>query len=164
MTIDPRAMVKRHAAWLVLGAVAVLAIVLALCGAVAHAQGLEHVPPHAVDGISALVGGGGVTGLGLLLLSLVALGNRLGLSLPRIVIGGKEPAPTRPADDEATAPARAPIHPDVVAQLQELRAERDLDRQRLDALESCTMRIELGVKEVRDQAQQIMFRLMRRGP
>jgi len=104
MSIDPRAMVKRHASELVLVAVAVAFLGVALCGSVAHAQGLDPATPHAVDWLSAAVGGGGITGLGAVLLALAWAGNKLGLSLPRIVIGGKAAPPAPSPAEEATAP------------------------------------------------------------
>ena len=135
----------------------VLLAVGAVLGGVAWAQDPTLHGGHPVDWISALAGGGGVTGLGVLLVMLTALGHRLGLSLPRITIGGPDKA-----DEETSSIVRSPVPPDVERRLSTIEAEQSRLQDAVARIDSNPARAVDDVKELRDLAQQILLRLMDR--
>lgn len=135
--------------------------VLAVLGGVAWAQDPTLPSGHPVDWLSALAGGGGVTGLGVLLVMLTALGNRLGLSMPRITIGGSDPKKPDP-DEETSNIIRSPIAPDVERRLATIEGEQVRLRDAVARIDSNQARAMDDVKELRDLAQQILLRLMDR--
>ena len=137
--------------------VVILFAVGAVLGGVAWAQDPILPSGHPVDWVSAMAGGGGVTTLGVLLVGLLALGNRLGLSLPRITIGGPDKA-----DQETSAIVRAPVPPDVERRLAAIEAEQARTRDAVARIDSNQARAVDDVKELRDLAQQILLRLMDR--
>ena len=166
-------MVKRHAAWLVLGAVAVLAIVLALCGAVAHAQGAE-APPVVVAypfDLNAMVWGGGSAGaiggagfLGWLLVK------RLGLRVRRIEIDttseNEATAPPPTAEVLKLSPGVDLLRADVAAltaALSELRADVASLSATVAHNRGTSSRIEARQEGLSQTANQIMLMLAERG-
>lgn len=134
---------------------------LAFLSGIAWAQDPTLPSGHPVDWLSALAGGGGVTGLGVLLVMLTALGNRLGLSLPRITIGGSDPKKPDP-DEETSSITRSPIAPDVERRLATIEGEQVRLRDAVARIDSNQSRAMDDVKELRDLAQQILLRLMDR--
>lgn len=132
---------------------------LAFLGGVAWAQD-PTIPagPHPLDWASALAGGGGVTGLGVLVVGLLALGSKLGLSLPRITIGGAQ----RDPDEETSSITRSAIPPDVERRLATIEGEQVRLRDAVARIDSNQARAMDDVKELRDLAQQILLRLMDR--
>lgn len=137
----------------------VAGVPLTVIGGVALAQDPTLPSGHPVDWLSALAGGGGVTGLGVLLVALVALGNKLGLSLPRITIGG----PARPDPDEETSSiTRSPIRPGIERRFAAIEGEQVRLRDAVARIEVNQARAVEDVKELRDLAQQILLRLMDR--
>ena len=137
----------------------VAGVLVALIGGVAWAQDPVHPTGHPVDWFSALAGGGGVTGLGVLLVALVALGNKLGLSLPQITIGG----PARhDHDDETSQIGHSPIRPGIEQRFATIEGEQGRLRDAVARIELNQARAVEDVKELRDLAQQILLRLMDR--
>ena len=136
-----------------------VSVLLAVIGGVAWAQDPVHPTGHPVDWFSALAGGGGVTGLGVFIVALVALGNKLGLSLPRITIGG----PARhDHDDETSQIGHAPIRPGIEQRFATIEGEQGRLRDAVARIEVNQARAVEDVKELRDLAQQILLRLMDR--
>jgi len=168
VSIDPRRMVTRHAARLGLGTLLVVLGLACVWSTVAWGQGLDSVPAgHPVDWLSAAVGGGGMTGIGVLVVGLVALAKRLGIGMPRVVIGGDGKG-EQAGDDEATSPIRltpAPCEHDSkyaelagkVGRLSERVAVMEASQTRM---ESGQARVEASVEGVRSLAQQILLRQM----
>jgi hypothetical protein len=158
MMVDVGGMVRRHAARLTLGAL--LVVVLAcVWSTVALAQGAEQ-DPAPVDMLSAAIGGGGAASFGALLVGLAWLGSKLGLSMPRIVIGGKDPTPPAP-EEEASAharPAPAPGHEDHESRIRSLERKAARTVSRLTLLEDQQIRVELGLKELREVGHDLLMR------
>lgn len=148
-------------AWRLLYVLVFLFAVGAVLGGVAWAQDPTLHSGHPVDWISALAGGGGVTGLGVLLVMLTALGHRLGLSLPRITIGGSD-TPKANHDEETSAIVRAPVPPSVERRLAAIEAEQTRLQDAVARIDENQARAVDDVKELRDLAQQILLRLMDR--
>ena len=137
----------------------VAGVLVALIGGVAWAQDPTLPSGRPMDWFSALAGGGGVTGLGVLLVALVALGNKLGLSLPRITIGG----PARhDHDDETSQIGHSPIRPGIEQRFAAIEGEQVRLRDAVARIELNQARAVEDVKELRDLAQQILLRLMDR--
>jgi len=157
MTVDVRGMVKRHAARLMLGALLVVLGLACAWSTVAWAQGAEQ-DPAPVDMLSAAIGGGSAASFGALLVGLAWLGSKLGLSMPRIVIGGKDPAPV-PGDEEASAAVRAPVvNEDHEARIRSLERKAARTVSRLVLLEDQQIRVELGLKDLREVGHDLLMR------
>lgn len=137
----------------------VAGVLLTVLGGVAWAQDPMLPTGRPMDWLSALAGGGGVTGLGVLVVALVALGNKLGLSLPQITIGG----PARPDhDDETSQIGHSPIRPGMERRLATIEGEQVRLRDAVARLDISQTHALEEVKELRDLAQQILLRLMDR--
>lgn len=177
MTIDPRRMARRHAAEM--GLVLLLVALVLVCVWSTVAYGQDPAQPvtlagSPIDWGSAALGGGVPTTLAVLVLGFFAMAKRLGLSMPRIVIGGEGktsapaesiPRPPSQADEESSGIIRVPgaglvDHENRIRSL-ERKAARASAAIRLH--EAQGTRLELGIKELRDLAQMILVQHIGKG-
>lgn len=168
MLFDPRAMSRHLARRLALEATGVC---LLLAGAgyaftrAAYGQALDAPSAsgdHLWDAASVTVGGVSVFGLGAVIVGLIALAKKLGVGMPRVVIGGDGKG-EQSRDDEPSTITQVPDFVRLQEQVRQLERDGHDRDKRIALIASGTTRLEASIKEVRDLLHDILIRSVGKG-